>query len=197
MKTSAALTLLALMTFITVPAAAVERSCRPSLSNAYHCPVTSAPAKRSNQTTGTLGRACHPSLSNLWTCAGTSEPRPRTANADRPCRPSLSNGYNCTATSNEAPSNKTSSAPERGCRPSWSNGYQCPGEGQAGPNQYSTETLARAHCPADTVVWANTRSDIYHFRGSSDYGTTKVGFYMCEQAALAGRIRAAKNEKHP
>jgi hypothetical protein len=57
--------------------------------------------------------------------------------------------------------------------------------------------MARVHCPTDTVVWANTRSSIYHFRGTSDYGTTKKGAYMCEQSALASGIRAAKDEKHP
>jgi len=41
------------------------------------------------------------------------------------------------------------------------------------------------HCPGDTVVWANTRSHIYHFRGTSYYGNTASGAYMCEQDALA------------
>jgi hypothetical protein len=78
-----------------------------------------------------------------------------------------------------------------------SNGFNCAREGQTGVNQYSTETMARVHCPTDTVVWANTRSDIYHFRGDNNYGTTKRGAYMCERDALAGGIRMAKNEKHP
>jgi hypothetical protein len=78
-----------------------------------------------------------------------------------------------------------------------SNGFNCSGQGQAGVNQYTTETLARVHCPTDTVVWANTRSGIYHFRGDDNYGTTKRGAYMCERDALAGGIRQAKNEKHP
>jgi hypothetical protein len=78
-----------------------------------------------------------------------------------------------------------------------SNGYNCPDGGQAGADQYTTETLARVHCPTDTVVWANTRSGVYHFRDTSHYGSTKAGAYMCEQAARAKGIRAAKNEKHP
>jgi hypothetical protein len=78
-----------------------------------------------------------------------------------------------------------------------SNGYQCPDAGQAGANQYSTETLARVHCPTDTVVWANTRSGVYHFRNTAHYGSTKAGGYMCEQTALAKGVRAARNEKHP
>jgi len=59
------------------------------------------------------------------------------------------------------------------------------------------ETLALAHCPTGTVVWANTRSHVYHFRNTNNYGNTNAGAYMCEQDALAEGIRAAKNEKHP
>jgi hypothetical protein len=197
MRIALALTILAL---VTAPAAAAERTCRPSLSNFYHCPGKSAPAMRPTQTTSTSGRACRPSLSNLWTCPGTSQPRRRSVTY-RPCRPSLSNGYSCPGTSSKSggapPPKKTASTPERGCRPSLSNGYKCPGEGQAGANQYATETLAWAHCPTDTVVWANTRSDVYHFRSTYNYGNTKAGAYMCEQDALAEGIRPAKNEKHP
>ena len=164
MKTPIVLAVLALLAFAASPAAAVERACRPSLSNGYHCPDTSA-----------------------------SQPRRKTESAARPCRPSFSNGYSCPGTS----SNRTASAPERGCRPSLSNGFNCSGQGQAGVNQYTTETLARVHCPVDTVVWANTRSGIYHFRGDDNYGTTRRGAYMCERDALAGGIRQAKNERHP
>jgi len=67
----------------------------------------------------------------------------------------------------------------------------------AGGNQFAEEGLAKARCPSDTVVWANTDSKIYHFTGYSDYGHTKVGGYMCEGDAKAGGFRAAKNEKHP
>ena len=66
-----------------------------------------------------------------------------------------------------------------------------------GANQFPAELQARARCPSDTVVWANTNSRIYHFAGSRSYGTTKAGAYMCEQDARAEGIRAAKNEKHP
>ena len=196
MKPPIALALLAILAFATSPAAAAERACRPSLSNAYQCPDASAPAKRSTPPTTTSDRACRPSLSNLWTCPDTSEPRPRSASTDRPCRPSLSNGFSCPGPATEG---RESAPPtsESGCRPSLSNGYNCPGAGQADADQYTTETLARAHCPTDTVVWANTRSSVYHFRNNSNYGNTKAGAYMCEQAALARSVRAAKNEKHP
>lgn len=184
MKTPIALALFAILAFATSPAGAAERACRPSLSNFYHCPDTSAPAtKPTTKTTKTAspsGRACRPSLSNLWTCPGTSQPSQKSREDQ-----------------GSAPPRKTASTPERGCRPSLSNGYKCPGEGQAGANQYSTETLAWAHCPADTVVWANTRSNVYHFRGNYNYGNTKAGAYMCEHESLAEGMRAAKNEKHP
>ena len=67
----------------------------------------------------------------------------------------------------------------------------------AGANQFSTEALAKARCPADTVVWVNLRSRIYHFAGNNDYGKTKRGAYMCEKDTTAANFRAAKNEKHP
>lgn len=62
--------------------------------------------------------------------------------------------------------------------------------------QYSTEAEAKRRCGNDTVVWFNTNSQIYHFAGTSDYGHTKEGAYMCEKEAnRAGR--AAKDEKEP
>ncbi len=66
-----------------------------------------------------------------------------------------------------------------------------------GANQYAMESLAKAHCPTATVVWANLDSKIYHFAGNADYGHTKSGAYMCEKDATTQGIRAAKNEKHP
>ena len=63
--------------------------------------------------------------------------------------------------------------------------------------QFSTEAEAKAHCPDDTVVWANTKSRVYHFSGHRSYGTTKAGAYMCEKDTASAGIRAAKNEKHP
>jgi hypothetical protein len=203
MKTPIALALLAILVFATSRAAAVERECRPSLSNAYHCPDTSASQPR--RKSASTNRPCQPSLSNGFSCPGASSESRGSANRTAPtpergCRPSLSNGFSCPGTSSEgrgsAPSNNTATT-DRGCRPSLSNGYNCPGEGQVGANQYSTEMLARAHCLTDTVVWANTRSNIYHFHGTENYGTTKRGAYMCERDALAGGIRAAKNERHP
>jgi hypothetical protein len=67
----------------------------------------------------------------------------------------------------------------------------------AGANQFAQEALAKAHCPADTIVWVNLKSKIYHFSGHKDYGTTKDGAYMCERDATGQGVRAAKNEKRP
>jgi hypothetical protein len=64
-------------------------------------------------------------------------------------------------------------------------------------NEFTTEAQAKARCPSGTVVWVNTKSSIYHFAGTRDYGTTKRGAYMCEADTSANGYRAAKNEKHP
>ena len=66
-----------------------------------------------------------------------------------------------------------------------------------GAGQFATEQQARYRCPSDTVVWVNTKSDVYHFAGTHNYGTTKHGAYMCEADAKAAGDRAAMNEKHP
>jgi hypothetical protein len=62
-------------------------------------------------------------------------------------------------------------------------------------NQFTTEELAKTRCPADTVVWVNLSSKVYHFSGTGDYGKTKKGAYMCEKDTTAAGFRAAKNEK--
>ena len=137
---------------------------------------------------------------------------------ERPCRPSLSNFYHCPETSSPTTNNTkatgpaVSAKPRRTCTPSLSNGYSCAptsksanrasvpsraSQGAKGLYQYTTEARARLRCPADTVVWANTRSNIYHFQGTRDYGSTKAGAYMCEQDSLSEGMRAAKNEAHP
>lgn len=63
--------------------------------------------------------------------------------------------------------------------------------------QFADESPAKARCPADTVVWVNLPSKIYHFAGTKSYGTTKRGAYMCEKEAIAAEDRASKTEKHP
>src|SRR5262249_7777032 len=66
-----------------------------------------------------------------------------------------------------------------------------------GAGQFGTEAQARAHCPGDTVVWANLDSRIFHFSGNRSYGATKKGAYMCEREWTGQGFRAAKNERHP
>jgi hypothetical protein len=61
----------------------------------------------------------------------------------------------------------------------------------------ASEAQAQASCPGEAVVWLNSKSGIYHFRGTRYYGTTKSGTYICERAAIASGDRAAENEKHP
>ena len=209
-------TLLALFLGFT-PAMTAERACRPSLSNFYHCPDSSAPSSTPSSTRTT--KKCVPSMSNFWTCPDRSKPSKTTST--RPCRPSLSNGYHCPGTTSASPrvqretptanrkvpvrerrQTDTTASTERACRPSLSNGYKCPGAPTpsakpTGEGQYATEAQARVHCPRDTVVWANTHSNIYHFAGTRNYGTTVAGAYMCEQDSISEGMRAAKNETHP
>jgi hypothetical protein len=73
-----------------------------------------------------------------------------------------------------------------------------PAAGQpAGANEYATEAQAKARCAANTVVWVNLDSKIYHYSSSRNYGHTKTGAYMCEKDTAAAGFRAAKNEKRP
>ena len=62
------------------------------------------------------------------------------------------------------------------------------------PGQFASESDAKARCGSDTVVWVNTKSHVYHFGGSKDYGHTKRGAFMCRADADRTAFRAAKNE---
>jgi hypothetical protein len=61
--------------------------------------------------------------------------------------------------------------------------------------EYSTELAARARCPSDTVVWANTPSRVYHYSGTRYYGQTRRGAYMCEADARAAGYRATRSRQ--
>ena len=62
--------------------------------------------------------------------------------------------------------------------------------------QFASEADARSNCRGDTVVWANTKSHVYHFPGTPAFGHTKHGAFMCQaDADRSGSFRAAKNEK--
>lgn len=63
--------------------------------------------------------------------------------------------------------------------------------------EFASDQQARARCPTDTVVWVNTRSRVYHFAGTHNYGHTKEGAYMCEADAKSAGDRAAMNEQPP
>ena len=43
-------------------------------------------------------------------------------------------------------------------------------------------------------VWVNTRSKVYHCQGDRDYGHTKAGQYMTEQAAKAAGDRPSRGK---
>jgi hypothetical protein len=52
---------------------------------------------------------------------------------------------------------------------------------------------ASISCPGDLVVWVNTRSGIFHFKGERYFGSTQVGKFMCEKAALDEGDRPTRN----
>ena len=58
--------------------------------------------------------------------------------------------------------------------------------------QFPTEQAAKANCPGDTIVWANTGgSKAFHMSSDRYYGKTKRGAYMCEKQAEAAGYHAA------
>ena len=61
------------------------------------------------------------------------------------------------------------------------------------PPGFADEASAKAHCATDEVVWLNTRSKIYHEKGTRYYGTTKQGEYACRKEADAAGDRNSKS----
>lgn len=56
--------------------------------------------------------------------------------------------------------------------------------GAAGqPTLYPSESAAKQACPNDIVVWLNTKTGFYHYKGQPWYGTTTVGAYVCKAEA--------------
>ncbi len=58
---------------------------------------------------------------------------------------------------------------------------------------FPAETEAQHHCPADLVVWVNTATGVYHFKGMRWYGNTKNGAYVCEKEADEAGYRPTRN----
>ncbi len=59
--------------------------------------------------------------------------------------------------------------------------------------RFQFEAQAKQHCPADTVVWLNIPTHIYHFKGMRWYGNTKSGAYVCRKEADAEGDRPSRN----
>jgi hypothetical protein len=123
-------------------------------------------------------------------CRGGAAPAQTTATPAAPPPPAPS-----AAPATPAPA-PTASAPPSNPTPAPARPSTLPSN-QLGANEFATEAQAKARCPADTVVWANLPSRVYHFSDTRYYGETKSGAYMCERDALAVGMRAAKNETHP
>ena len=62
--------------------------------------------------------------------------------------------------------------------------------------QFCTDAEAKSRCPGAAVVWVNTKSKVYHFAGTSFYGHTKTGAYMCESDATAEGDRGPAAHGH-
>jgi hypothetical protein len=58
---------------------------------------------------------------------------------------------------------------------------------------FSSEAQAHQHCPADTVVWLNLPTGIYHLKGQRWYGRTNSGAYVCRGEADHAGLRATRN----
>jgi hypothetical protein len=48
-------------------------------------------------------------------------------------------------------------------------------------------------CPGDQLVWVNTPSKIYHFKGTRDFGSTKTGKFLCQRDADKEGDRPSRN----
>jgi hypothetical protein len=144
--------------------------------------------KAANQASGVTEKAY------VAQCRGGAAPAQPTAAPAAPPAPAPT-----AAPASPAPAPTAAAPPARPAPPATTAARPAPSTpaSPVGANQFSTEALAKARCPSDTVVWVNLTSKIYHFSGTKDYGTTKQGAYMYERDTAASGMRAAKNETHP
>jgi hypothetical protein len=56
--------------------------------------------------------------------------------------------------------------------------------------RFQFELWAQRHCPADTVVWVNARSEIYNSSAERWYGRTAGGAFVCKLEAEKAGYRA-------
>jgi hypothetical protein len=59
--------------------------------------------------------------------------------------------------------------------------------------QFQSEQEAKKHCPKDMVVWVNTKSGVYHFKGERWYGNTNEGAYECRKDVDGEGDRPTRN----
>ena len=59
--------------------------------------------------------------------------------------------------------------------------------------QFESEQQAKQHCPNDTVVWVNTKTGVYHFKGQRWFGNTREGAFECIKEANDEGDRATRN----
>ncbi|MBN6741996.1 hypothetical protein JKG47_15925 [Acidithiobacillus sp. MC6.1] len=58
---------------------------------------------------------------------------------------------------------------------------------------FASQEAAQVHCPKDTVVWLNTKTGVWHYRGERWYGRTRYGAYVCEKSAARAGDRGTEN----
>ena len=58
---------------------------------------------------------------------------------------------------------------------------------------FPTAQEAQQHCPDDLVVWLDSPTRTYHYRGQRWYGSTKSGAYVCRNEANKAGMRATRS----
>jgi hypothetical protein len=62
-----------------------------------------------------------------------------------------------------------------------------------GLEKFISEAQAQQHRPADTVVWLNLPTMIWHYKGERWYARTKNGPFVCEKETAASGARGTRN----